>query len=374
MESSGSSSEMPKSSMSEQLESMRIDADTVQPFREMSEKLALWSFREGAVSPALARFFQRVTGPDMYSGLAKLESAPADTESIMTLYWEWSKAFNKPMLETLRRWMLAMKIQSEHSILNNGRRLFIWVKQKRPRYMGRVEGGKVVEVWEGRVSASHPDVEHTQFDGNLSEMQIARCTTNVPRIEFFHFTVRMNHHGFLSGWRTKREDAAEDLYRYWYEKMTNTKFQQAEHLTASKKVVVLGKWVRADVYQPAKHTIIPDAIEDIRTWDIFVTGGNGQEKAFLDVVKVTRNSRNERDKLGMTLEFPSGVKLTSSLDWYVYKPEQYVTGEVYCKQCGNIFASPIEMDMRFVQGLGPRCGPCRDYLEENGALDSSSYD
>lgn len=66
---------------------------------------------------------------------------------------------------------------------------------------------------------------------------------------------------------------------------------------------------------------------------------------------------------GMAFRHPQ-VTVRDSMDWYIYKPEQYIHGTVHCVQCGNDVDCE-GFQCHYVHGLGLRCGVCLDQLEEN---------
>lgn len=83
------------------------------------------------------------------------------------------------------------------------------------------------------------------------------------------------------------------------------------------------------------------------------------------VIDSTAHNRINSSMFDYTIILQEGTKLTNSLDWYIKSPEEYITGEVQCVACKNIYSSVENMDLRFVRGVGLVCGPSRDERFDN---------
>lgn len=379
--------EMGDASMSQLLEYMNSDAGLVDQFRAMQSRFVFSDGSLASASNALTAFFQRMCSSGIGTVFATLPSVPVGTELIMNHFWQWLNQYiSSPMLsiangqkcyENLTRLVTQMMLGKADSQFRQGARLFIWVEQDVQNPFDLSKDYKIVKTWTGVAATRFSSESKTQLDNQNSKparLYICECKA----VKFGDLVTYA--HGILVGskianfdFADSQEEAAERCYESFYSILTAWKFSKAKEAANGKQAIIFGNWINFDEWlaMPAKSRKLVQAISnDERNNKVFVIGLPKMQKETLvtEIQSIKRPTRSfDLSDFTADVSFENGVKLSASLDWRVYKPEQYVEGEVYCTKCKALYGGVSGCDMRDVKSYGPLCGPCRDNMVDTGA-------
>lgn len=356
---------MGKSSMNKLREYMETPAGVVRQFRVISGTVAYNAVKDGSVSIALEAFFRRMNEPTTISALDQLASLPPDIERITTLFLvhciQSSTKDVPKIVELLRRFMKIPLVDG--SIIEGSGRLFNWMERDKPIPLAHMLLTPK-KSWMATPIQSDRNLSESPIEGNKSEIVITEYENA------FAWQVGTRTKLFKAGFSDSLEDAAELCYKAWYELNTQLWFHVAMQPAAHKSVVLLGNELTSEEYlsNQARH------------WSIVVNGPDRENNLFvLNWPSLRKEKRivEIRKVEGYKVHLTGGTKLELSdcgLFYYVHKPELWVNDEVVCFKCHQ--RSTIStMDMRYAQGHGPICGPCRDHMyHDTGELCDSSFD
>lgn len=277
-----------------------------------------------------------------------------------------------------------MKIESEY--IDRLGRIFAWLdrgeRMAAEDYLPHKPKGKVREIT-GRASRKEKIEAEGPLDNPHSTLHIFTFKRDIGGVDLECFYWQLRHGNSRTGnYANSIEEAAECAVKHWYKATTAVKFVRARAPQGHHRVVLLGSWITNDEYQAYKRkdllTVIPDANSDDRTEErMFVLGyPSNKSKVVLKARNISRlkgTVPENVDPQNYALTLESGLKIESSLDWYLFKPEDRVQGEVQCCNC-EIVGDKAMMDMLWVRGTGPVCGPCRDDLFDKNKLDDALFD
>lgn len=253
-------------------------------------------------------------------------------------------------------------------ILESCNRSFNWIATD-VRDFSVTTGAKVKQTWQGRSIVRHPEPK-SEIDGNNTDLYITEVV--MQKIPFFCWSLQTKGSLIDSGNESTKQDAIKKVYQAFYKYLTMRKCQLAQIPKSGKTIGIYGNWLNPDQYHGARESfraisqIIPECITDSRDNLIFVRGWPSMQKdRAYAVIDSTAHNRINSSMFDYTIILQEGTKLTNSLDWYIKSPEEYITGEVQCVACKNIYSSVENMDLRFVRGVGLVCGPSRDERFDN---------
>lgn len=350
---------------------MQTVAGIVDQLRAMNGHVAFISDRIAYAENALLAFYDRLNAPATFDALDQLESSPRDTERIMTRFLAYSLQRSSPDLAQkitglLRRFM---KIPySDTSILNGAGRIFHWIERDRKIELRCIPArSQLLESWTGQAIAIKG--QNGPLDGHKAEINITRFRDFAMHMESFAWEISAKNLILAGGFEPTLEEAAEKCYRAWYMHHTRLLFVAARQPSSWKKVVVIGNTVSAQEFKAsqAKFWSIIVNTED-REPDYFVLNWPSviKEKRIFEVRRT-----NEKE-----VELQGGTKLPMSdlnMHFYVYRPEEAVEDEVVCCKCKTL-STVAGILMKYVDGYGPTCGPCIDFLAEHGELSLAAFD
>lgn len=264
-----------------------------------------------------------------------------------------------------------MNLNREYGLYNKDSspgRIFNWVPLETLSLVKRNYNANATLAWVGRIYCEK-EKPHFMDTGDFYLLQ-------VPGGYSYAFTVRNSL--TVGPLQPTLEDAAEDFYKEFYRKLTWWKYNEAMKPTDQKQVAILGKWITATDYYEFYRTnvrikILQDAANDERDDRMFALG-LGDHEVGLVVPRAMRTIKHQYifNPALYTLLLGSGHKISGAMDWWVWCPEQYVKGEVYCDRCGRVYGSAS--NVKWIRSLGPRCGPSRDDMTEKGEIDDTYWD
>lgn len=254
----------------------------------------------------------------------------------------------------------------DDSILDRCRTVFDWkVQQSNP-----LEGwkpphykiGKFLQAWNCQPIG-------TEATPGEKAPRLFICRYDSTDVPLEYVIMRNDSFLFKRGPSTSMEHAAEKCYQYWHEMRTVEKCKEALQPKPGRTLVLFGTWVDDQVVidEPAKYKGRTYPGDDTRENLTFVHG-DGPDKIEAKVAKLLKPRANAPIEHEILLE--SGFIIKTSLDWRVKQPQQYIEGDVMCKQgeggsgdgiCQAI-GSVESLDMRYVHGYGLLCGICMDHL------------
>ncbi len=243
-----------------------------------------------------------------------------------------------------------------------------WVWLPRPKYKPpkALTGFKTSQSWMGRVTLKRRDDTPFQLDGNGSEIYIYTQET-MPGLLTYHWYIAASgsRHTLASGMAASLEYAAEEVYINYFELATRQQFVHANMPLAGREIVLLGNWVELG------H---PDTmyVEGDRAFVMDLPRVKG-DKFLTTIKRAERVSGRSNDPFNWIITTEENHVITG-LDWYIYKPEQYLTGNVplCCRMCRHV--SPRAFDVKWVRGTGAVCGPSRDHYSDNDLLSTANWD
>lgn len=374
--------------MSKQLESMQTPAGVVEQFRAIKDRFALPPVNPGFAHNVLYGFFQRICNGPTLEALCEVTAIEPDLASIMTQFLEHIIAVGCRNREIVTKHILrllkAMEIQSPFLEQSVGR-IFVWLERgDRMAAENKVKAvGKVKEIT-GRASRKDFHEQEGPLDNPKATLHIYEYKRDVSGIVLDAWAWELRHgKDSVTGEAFDREDAATKVYKAFYRNSTMLKFNHALIPRGGINIVLLGNWITKEELDSCKRkdmlTHVSDAHTDERDDSrMFVLGFPSvtKEKVVVKARQVMKRSKVGQDDINTQnhiLVLESGLKLEGSLDWYVYKPELQVSGEVMCPQCESV-GSINHMNMCFVRGYGPRCGPCIERMIEEQNLDEGLVD
>lgn len=354
----------------------------------MNERNVFVGGRMVTAIPALLAFYQRISSGPTLEALCEVTAIEPDMALIMIPFLEYALQHDSPkkLIATLLRLLKPMEIPSPFLHESIGR-IFVWLdrgdRMAAKDHIPDKPEGKVTEIT-GRASRKVKEEPEGPLDNPKATLHIYEYKRDVGGVLLNTWYWMIQHdkkkHG---GYADSREDAATKAYMAFYQHSTLIKFHAALMPRAGMKVVLMGNWITTQEYDDYKRKdmleVIPDVVSDDREdTRMFVMGyaSTRKDKVVVKAENVTKQRRVEQDNVHpqnhiLTLE--SGVKLEGNMDWRVYRPELRVMGEVMCCKCFSTGDSH-HMNLVYVHGYGPRCGPCFDYMYEVEGLDTIHVD
>ncbi len=310
--------------------------------------------------------------------LACVRSWPDGIGYITTLFVEWCDAYTGlnrerylAVADNLRPLVNAMRITIDDSILEHNRsRNFVWLPMGKevPRL---TLGSKVHESWTCRVTRKTREIPAFALDGSGSEIKIYKVEV-MPKLYAYHWYIAAygRRVALARGISESLEWAAEEVYRSFFGLMTDALFARANTPARGKEVIVFGNWI-------PESGVHPQRILEMRGTEAFVVDHPSRIKdrlrATITAVEGQFTTHRPSDPMNYTLEVHNRFIL-SGMNWYIYKPEQYIDSAetLQCRQCKQL--SGKAFDIRWVQGAGPLCGPSRDRNCDQGFISEADFD
>ena len=347
------------------------------------------------VSDMMEAFFERMIRSDIGPALETFEDPPEGTDIVMLQFYRWlANHSDHPWLRNatgercylnLARLVKQMQLIREDGPFTQMNRFFIWTPQSTYFSVKLPVEYEMKKTWyaSASVRAGH-SVEKTRMDnthsGQHAKLYITECNIKEMKLPTFAYSVEFGRKILGTGFKATQIEAAEAAYHLFYEALTAFKYGGALEPKEGKEVVIYGNWMSEDEYNKARNTkpfqyAVAVIKDDERNDQVFVIGLQRftKEKITSRIKRIQRAGRPYMDSSSFSLDvtFENGAKLSASLDWKVVNPEQHIEGEVYCKQCKQLYGGIGSCDMRMVETVGPLCGPCRDHLQDNGHLDDT---
>lgn len=367
-------------------------------FQTISETGIFPMVTQGRPSNALIAFFQRISNEEkIVEALNHFNAVTFELQQVLLQYYEWLMATmyghgrERNIALQLQRLLNSMEIKTPFSHDAEGNnilgRIFVWLDRgERMAAQGELPKecnavGKVKE-YTGRASRKEKEEPEGPLDNPKATMHIYEYKKKVGDVELTFFYWMLKWDKSKIGEETDTlEKAAEAVYRCFYKNMSKLKLDKALAPAHNKWVVLLGNWVtKADIDQlPRKDIVqvIPDVATDERDGLMFVLGypnaSKQKEKVLPKDIRMTKAAhKGSINAMDFTLELKSGAKVIGSMDWYIYRPEDQIGGEIYCPCCDSA-GTLGSLGACHVRGQGLLCGPCIDYKMEHG-LDDSMFD
>lgn len=360
--------------------------------------VVMLEYATGNARPSLDAFCVRMYNIRTFEALARAEKLPVDTEYALLEFVTYTMAQDRrgEKFEALKHnaitniaRLLNMEIKTPYLERAPGR-IFVWIDRgKRMAAKDNIpkESKPKGDVNEhtGRASRRVESDPQGPLDNPVATLHVYQWTEDgEDKVPLQQFYWKIKFKGREDGGFGPSFEGAVDLaYQAFYKHHTAEKFKAAMTPKPSRQIILLGSWMTNEEYKSHPHksklTVIPDVATDKRTeGQLYVLGSGGPLTKKMVLIKdasqrpkTAQGSANPEDWL-ITLE--SGVTLDGSLEWYVYKPEQLVKGEVSCVKCGNAGIIP-HLGARFVRGnIGMVCGPCLDHFTWHGEIAEDLFD
>lgn len=378
-------SEMEKWLMKDPLAYMETPAGVAMQFQRITVMIDSCVGNPATAQSALQAFCQRMSNGPTLEALSKVVEFPVGSESAMILLLEYLLLHDgqPAAIQTLLRHLKAMEIQAP--ILEMCSRTFLWTDRGvRMAARDQIESKELYEEkiqhWSGkptRVIKQEP--KSLIDDGVLSIFLLKMKDTKLP---VYYWILKLSEDGLViaKGYAASLEAAAEQLYIAFYKALTKKRCVDAAMVQKGTQIVILGNWITNDEYMAYKHKanlqIVADASDDTRDDLIFVIGwpALGKQKALVEAhyVKKARNY-GELTSDNVVIELRSGFVLNATHDFYVYRAEANILGEVMCMKCQKI-GQMVHLGCIHVRGRGLLCGPCIDHLMGEDQLDDDAFD
>jgi hypothetical protein len=342
--------------------SMGFRAKVVREFQQAKKRHDYVTGKVGSAWIALQENFQKWNNSATLLALTPASGDLTAIRSIMTLFLghvaqciqhRTSSIAKTIALEFIRSHAMKLKLP-DNSMLDRCQTVFDWKVVNNNPLQGwkppHYKLGNFLQAWQCTPIPSK--------EGRDSSLFIIRYDTKDIPLEYV--VLRNDRFLFKRGPSLAMEHAAEKTYQYWFEMITQEKCKAALEPRPGRTIVVFGTWVADDVVlntpEVFRTRIYPGS--DTRDNLTFVHGP-GTDKLEAKVVKILKPRASTPIEHELLLE--SGFTVKTSLDWRVKHPQQYIEGEVMCKQCECI-DTITHGDYRYVHGFGLVCGVCHDYL------------
>lgn len=370
------------------LRHMNTPAGILEQFHVMQGKMC--SFEPVAdVSPMLEAFFERMLRTDLVLFFQLFETAPPGTELILLQFWKWLSCHGVgdwrrmksigTCYEHLSRLVKTMQLIREDGPFTQAMRFFVWGEQSAYTSVKLTVEYKPVKTWSASASvrvgsgdkATRLDNTHK---GTHAKLYITECEIRDLKMPTFHYSVEWGKKILGVGNKATKMEAAEAAMALFYSALTAHKYALALEPKEGKEAEVYGNWMSEDEYNAARNTkafqyAVAVLRSDERNDQVFVVGLQRftKEKITTRIERIQRAGRPYMDSSSFSLDvtFEEGFTLSASLDWKVINLETHIEGEVYCKQCKQLYGGTSGCYMRMVETIGPLCGPCRDHLQDN---------
>ena len=337
-------------------------AKLVATFRTMQEHVACSRGREELVSSALRSLFRRLNDSATLDVLGQLPSLPQDIQQITIQFLAYCLrcSTETSRIEGLLRRFMKINLLAG-SILEGANRVFNWLEQNYPEALHH-QTSKPIKTWKGQsvLLGDGP----SPLEGPNSECMITQA-------ENFGWQVTAKTSILSYGFADSLEDAAESCYKAWYQHHTRAAFVKAKTPAAGRDIVLVGNNLSSQEYMAHAFG---------RLQSIVIAGTDRDPLLFvLNWPSITKDKRVFRVAYTTKtqIELTTGAKLDLShmgLFFYMRKPEDHVgPSEFMCCKC-RILGTVNTLDLRYCQGHGPLCGPCRDHLCELGELSDTNFD
>jgi hypothetical protein len=380
------------------LDLMKTPLGILNQFQMVNDRLIM-PRGHGQLSGPTAAFFHRMTAVagNTLRALNHEAILTYDFFDLLQLYYEWLlNAVGYPLSElsqlqeSIARLLKAMEIKTPFSHdgdENKLGRIFVWL-DRGERMAAQHELpikeviGKIKE-YTGRASRKDKNEPEGPLDNPKATMHIYEYKKKVGNLELTYFYWQLRWEKSKIGGETDSlEKAAEDVYRCFYKNMSNLKLTKSLEPEHNKWIVLLGNWVTTEELKAVKRKdrilVIPDLATDDRDGQMFVMNYPDATKVKervlpKDIRKTRAAHKGSVNPMDYIIELKSGTKIESSMDWYIYRPEDRAMGEVYCVKCESA-GSIGSLGACYVRGQGLLCGPCINWKLEYENLDDSCYD
>lgn len=245
-----------------------------------------------------------------------------------------------------------------------------WVWLHRPNYKPpkALTGFKITDAWIGRVTRRFREDTEFYLDGSGSELYIYTQEA-VPGLKTYHWYIARTgvRNTLVRGMQKNLGYAAEELYLAFYGLMTQHAFAPTLQPAIGKQIVLMGDWVQIEQAR-LSNTVRRDGNT------AFIMGGPGRHQIVSVIEKVDRISNTSDDQFNWILTVENGFRV-QGLDWRIYKPQQYLSGNLplQCCMCRNV--SPKAWNFKWVHGSGAMCAMSRDhYIGDHDIIKAENCD
>lgn len=371
----------------EALKFMQTDEGVITQFRALSNMLYGDDEPSEFSTATVEAFFQRMSGYSVLVIFNQYAALPEFLDQIVPRYLIWqiktNRASDQVISKAYELLVRFMKIELlEYSCMRGATRVFTWIERNRVIRLGHMPAGVYQEIktWTGFATVIGREEPPTDFDGQ-SKHQVLVTQAKLDGTEFFAWelkSVLKNPMSVVSGFESSLEMAAERCYRAFYHWLTKQLFIKAQAFQQGREIVLIGNNVSAQEFlkSPSRIscTVVPETQSSDREGTMFVLGWPSSRRTKRTFKIKEHHTQNSLQKKGV-IYLHGGMKLDLDEDYgfYVKNPEQYVQNQVMCPKCETL-GNVQSLGMKYIQGLGPLCGPCIDHLMDRSELFDGQLD
>lgn len=387
----GLSSEMERWSMNVPFEYMQTPVGLAKQFQRVLATLEASCGNPDTVEYVLSSFCQRMSDGHTLALLSKVVEFPVDSELTMIRFLEFLRSrrhtvtnSTEAVIANLERQLKAMEISSP--ILKTCGRIFTWTDRgsklgTRDHVPNKGLYEDNIQQYTGKVNRREVSEPKSAIDDAV--LNLYRLKYKATGVSVYFWTIKLSDDGLViaKGFAETFEEAAGFLYKAFYRALTKKRAVDAMKMASGTQLVVMGNWITNEEYNayPNKENlqIVHDACDDTRDDKAFVIGWPvlGRQKALVTIYKVQKaRSYGELSPDNCVITLRSGFTLDASSDFYVYRAERNLQGEVMCCKCGQIASRFDFFDAVIVRGTGLMCGVCRDHFFDMGEISDDAFD